>query len=106
MKTRSSKRALALAIPAPVKRAVYERDAGRCVYCLKPGLPEAHYIPRSRGGLGIEENVLTLCRACHDRFDHGTRFEREGMREFFREYLMSQYPEWNEDNLTYRKENI
>ena len=38
MKPRSSKRALALAIPAPVKRAVYERDAGRCVYCLSDGL--------------------------------------------------------------------
>lgn len=104
MRPVSSRRARALAIPAPVKRAVWERDGGRCVYCLQPGLPEAHFIPRSHGGLGIEENVLTLCRPCHDRFDHGTRHEREGMREYFAEYLRSRYPDWNEEILKYRKE--
>ena len=105
MKTRSSKRALALAIPATVKCAVNRRDGGRCVYCFARGLPEAHFIPRSKGGLGIEQNVLTLCRSCHDRFDNGDKETREGMREYFREYLQTQYPDWNEEKLIYRKEN-
>lgn len=105
MKPLSSRRAKALAISPGVKRIVNERDGGRCVYCGRPGLPEAHFIPRSRGGLGVPENVLTLCRACHDRFDNGGRYEREGMCEFFADYLQSKYPDWNEDNLTYRKEN-
>lgn len=106
MKSISSKRAKALAIPAAVKVAVNARDGGRCVYCLAPGLPEAHFIPRSKGGLGREENILTLCRSCHDRFDNGTKREREGMREYFREYLCVQYPEWDESKLIYHKEGL
>lgn len=105
MKALSSRLARAVAIQPGVKRAVYDRDGGRCVFCGRPGLPEAHFIPRSRGGLGVPKNVLTLCRPCHDRFDNGGAMEREGMREYFAEYLQSKYPDWNEDNLTYRKEN-
>lgn len=100
----SSKRAKALSIPSSVKHIVYERDRGLCVYCRKPGLPEAHYIPRSKGGLGIPENVLTLCRPCHDKYDNGRIEVREGMREYFQEYLQSIYPNWNEDELIYRKD--
>ena len=103
MNTYSSRRAKACAIPSYVKQIVFNRDNGRCVYCGRPGLPEAHFISRSKGGLGVKENILTLCRPCHDRFDHGTREEREGMREFFREYLMTQDPEWDEEKLIYRR---
>lgn len=102
---RSSKRAKALAITEETRQKVWCRDAGRCVYCRRPGNPEAHFIPRSKGGLGIPENILTLCRPCHDRFDHGTRAEREGMREFFREYLKSYHPGWDEEKLIYHKED-
>lgn len=103
MRAISSKRAKACAIPASVKMIVTHRDEGRCIYCGKAGLPEAHFIPRSRGGLGVPQNILTLCRDCHDKFDHGDRATREGMREFFREYLQSHYSDWNENNLIYRR---
>lgn len=106
MKYRSSKRAKALAISPETREKVWIRDGGLCVCCRKPGLPEAHFIPRSKGGLGIPENILTLCRPCHDRFDRGTKKEREGMREFFREYLMNIYPEWDEKKLIYHKEGL
>lgn len=103
-----------LEIPKGVKKAVAERDSidGHpcCVFCGKPAptstplaFSVAHFIPRSQSGLGIEENILTLCWDCHMRFDQST--ERENMRMFFREYLMSKYPEWNEENLIYKKEN-
>ena len=105
MKARSSKRALALAITPQVKRIVWHRDGGLCVYCGAAGNPEAHFIPRSKGGLGIEQNILTLCRPCHDKYDNGPRPVREGMREFFSEYLSSKYTDWNEADLIYRKEN-
>ena len=106
MKYRSSKRAMALAITEETRQKVWCRDAGRCVYCRRPGNPEAHFIPRSQGGLGIPENILTLCRKHHDMFDHGTREQRELMRQRFREYLKYFYPDWDETKLIYHKEGI
>lgn len=103
MRNISSKRAKALAISTGVKHIVFERDGGICIHCGSWGAPDAHFIPRSKGGLGVPENILTLCRECHDKYDNGTRLQREGMREEFREYLMSKYPNWDESNLIYRK---
>ena len=106
MKSLSGKRARACALSGGVKREVWERDGGLCVWCHKPGNPEAHFIPRSKGGLGIPENVLTLCRECHNKYDNGTRAEREERREYFREYLKSIYPGWDENKLIYHKEGL
>lgn len=92
-------------ITPEVKRAVFERDGGVCLWCGRWGIPEAHFIPRSKMGLGVEENILTLCRPCHDLFDRGTRKQRESMREHFRNYLKSCYPKWDEEKLYYRKDN-
>ncbi|WP_073083036.1 HNH endonuclease [Sporobacter termitidis] len=98
-----SKRTKALAIPKSVKDAVWNRDDRKCVYCGGTYLafPEAHFIPRSHGGLGVEQNVLTLCRVCHDTYDHTHR--RDEMRAFFADYLAAHYPGWNEQNLIYRR---
>ena len=102
-----SKRSEACKIDKSVKDAVFARDGGCCVWCGRSGayvLPEAHFVPRSKGGKGIEENVLTLCRyTCHEQFDHGDRNERVNMREHFREYLKSKYPDWDETKLYYHK---
>ena len=95
-----NKRTKALAITQAVKRKVLERDE-YCVWCGREGAPNAHYISRAQGGLGIEQNVLTLCTECHRRYDQST--DRRLMREYFREYLQSKYPDWCEDNLIYRK---
>ena len=35
------------------------------------GIPNAHFIPRSAGGLGIEENIFTACQDCHREQDNG-----------------------------------
>lgn len=97
-----SKRAKALQIPPKVKEAVWERDGGCCVYCgSHAAAPVAHYIARSHGGLGIEENILTLCQNCHRKYDQSTK--RNEMKDFFRDYLKSKYPEWDETNLIYRR---
>ena len=97
-----AKRTKALEIPPEVKKAVYERDGGACVWCAERGEPNAHYIPRSHGGLGIEENILTLCWDCHLRYDQS--INRRKMGEFFKTYLQSKYPEWDEEKLIYKKE--
>lgn len=108
MKRVSSKQAIAHSITKEVKEKVWDRDGGQCVFCgtCYNVAPEAHFIPRSKGGLGIEENVLTLCRRCHNRYDFGPRYDREAMREFFEDYLEDCYPEWDETKLIYHKEGL
>lgn len=95
-----NRRTKALQIPPKVKERVLWRDKW-CVWCGKPGQPNAHFISRAQGGLGIEENILTLCPECHRRYDQTT--DRAEMREYFKEYLQSKYPEWDENKLYYKK---
>lgn len=97
-----TRRAKACDFPKAVKERIGERDGGLCVLCGRPGQPNAHYIPRSHGGLGIEENGLTLCWPCHQRFDNSP--DRPYLREKIRDYLMTHYPVWDEQNLYYRKD--
>ena len=96
-----SERTKALEISKAVKARVYERDGGCCVLCGKPGIPEAHFISRGQSGLGIEQNVITLCRDCHRRYDQ--TIERQEIREILAEYLQSKYPDWDESKLIYKK---
>ena len=103
MKRISSDRAKATQITKSVKQIVFDRDKGLCVVCGRPGLPEAHYIPRSKGGLGIEQNIVCLCRECHDRFDFGDGETMAAIDEAIRFHLMECYPDWNVEELTYKK---
>lgn len=96
-----SRRTKALEIPQAVKARVYERDGGCCIWCGSPmGQPNAHYVPRSKGGLGIEENILTLCWPCHMKYDQST--DRKDMGRYFMGYLINEYPEWDESKLYYK----
>jgi len=96
------KRTQALSIPPTVKRAVYERDGGCCILCGRRGNPEAHYIPRSQGGLGIEENIVTLCRDCHRRLDATT--ERPKILALVAAYLDEIYPNYPDEKRRYKHE--
>jgi len=96
-----SKRSKATDIPKNVKLSVFERDGGRCIICGHRGNPNAHYIPRSDMGLGIEQNVVTLCEFCHHTYDNGSMRDEYG--RLIRDYLKLQYPNWNEENLRYNK---
>ena len=103
MKRISSKRAKATQITKKVKQAVYERDKGLCVVCGRRGFPEAHYVPRSAGGLGIEQNIVCLCREHHDQYDFGDGETMAAIGGVIREHLKKCYPDWNEDDLVYKK---
>lgn len=107
MKTKRSK---ATDISMSVKNKVWERDNGRCVVCGNNYnvMPNAHYISRAKGGLGIEQNIVTLCtdltiNKCHSKFDNGTKQQKEEIRKIIREYLKSNYDNWNEKKLYYKK---
>lgn len=93
----------ATAIPASVKQTVYQRDGGRCIFCGKNGQPVAHIVRRSRGGMGIAENIITACPSCHREFDEGKRGAE--MMEIAVEYIKGFYPDWDEEKVKYKKWN-
>lgn len=106
---RKTRRAKALDITQATKRRVWERDGGRCIICGgRTAMPNAHFIPRSKGGLGIEQNIVTLCtelseNQCHRRFDFGDAEERAAIGALIEDYLREKYPGWNKKDLVYRK---
>lgn len=60
-----------------IRRAVAERSAWRCVYCLRPLAEGAehpadrptvdHVVPRARGGTSRRRNLVAACRPCNGR---------------------------------------
>lgn len=91
-------------ISPEVKRKVLKRDNYCCVLCGNPNAKaEAHFISRARGGLGIEQNIVTLCRLCH--FDYDNSPKRNDIRDILRRYLIYCYGEsWKEEDLIYKKD--
>lgn len=87
---------------------VFERDKG-CVLCLALGIHKNllkgginvlechHYTSRGKLGLGIEQNLVMLCKYHHQ--------EETKYREEIKKYLQSKYPNWNEEDLKYKKGN-
>jgi len=103
-----SKRTKATDISMSVKKKVWERDNGCCVICDNNYnvMPNSHYIRRSHGGLGIEQNVFTACtnfteNKCHERWDRYkcTDDEIERVKNHFRMH----YPNWDNMILVYKK---
>ena len=105
-------RTRATGITIRVKEEVADRDSFDgwpcCILCGLPtpannrlAFSNAHYINRAQGGLGVEENILTLCPGCHYRYDHTT--DRAMLKPFFGRYLREHYPGWEESKLIYKK---
>lgn len=110
-----SKQARAHDFTPAERAAVRERDFNECIFCrigyqLKKTTEYGrstkelmHYIPRSRGGLGIRQNAAVGCTDHHRMLDNGAGGEREEMLALFRGYLQGLYPDWNEQDLVYSK---
>lgn len=97
-----SKRTKACEIPQRVKYRVWERDGHRCIFCGSyKASPEAHIVSRAHGGLGIEKNIVTVCRRCHDRMDNS--IHRPEMIQAAKEYVIRYYGSWSEDECTYKR---
>lgn len=105
MKCKKHTRTKATQIQKYVKEIVWYRDKRRCIFCGKL-VPifnaNAHFIPRSSGGRGIEENMFTACDSCHDKQDNGLNTKEYDERA--EKYLKSIYgASWNKENLIYKK---
>lgn len=96
------KRSRACDISKKVRYIVVERDRGRCIWCGKPYAQICHYISRGSNGLGIHENLVCGCYECHREADQGTRSEE--LKQKMKSYLRRQYPNWNEAELRYKKD--
>lgn len=59
-------------LPAALRRAVIERDGGRCRWCGATNRgADLHHIEYRRGvAYDVLENLVSLCRSCHS-FVHG-----------------------------------
>lgn len=54
------------------------------------------------GGMGIEENIVTLCPKCHYEEDFGQ--DTKLYEEYIENYLKSIYgANWNKEKLIYKK---
>ena len=99
-----NKRTKALQIPMKVKKCVWDRDGGECIICRNPNAdPSCHYIRRSKGGLGIKENIVTLCARHHMMLDSPNSPEQKLLRIKVREYLERHYPGFPDEKRIYRK---
>lgn len=92
-------------IPKKVKIAVWNRDKHKCIFCGKEVdlfYANAHFIPRSAGGLGIEENIFTACDNCHREQDNGKDtklYDKKAEKHLKRIYGAN----WDKKKLVYKK---
>lgn len=90
-----SKRSKATDITVQTKHEVLIRDNGCCILCGRQGSPNAHVVPRSNRGLGIKENIVTLCHECHYSMDFTSN--RKAMLKQCEEYLENEYPSFHKN---------
>lgn len=99
------KRTKATDIDTKLKKVVWERDGHKCIFCGKMvsvNCANAHYTKRSQGGLGIEENIVTLCSECHFQEDFGKHTKL--YEDYIEKYLKRIYGEnWSKEKLIYKK---
>lgn len=96
-----SQRTRACEISPEVRGIVEKRDGYCCIFCGAPGRGEAHFVNRSQGGLGIPENIITICRFCHNQMDNGMASKLYRIKA--EEYLKAHYPDWDVSKLVYNK---
>lgn len=100
------KRTQATKISLKVRKEVMERDRHRCIVCgVSHSLQCAHiFYNRSHGGLGIKENLVMLCAACHMKLDNGLKKHSDPISIITKSYLRNKYPNLDESKLKYRKD--
>ncbi len=94
---------------------IWERQYGECLFCSIDYHMQSstqmgydikdimHFIPRSQGGLGVEQNGVLGCRYHHMLLDNGNKGLRDEMLQIMEEHLRMSYPGWNREELIYKK---
>lgn len=106
-RTKKSERTKACSIPESVKLEVWNRDNHQCVFCKKTvphRCANSHIIPRSQGGLGIPENIITVCPECHHEQDNGKNTEYYD--KLAKLYIENIYKNWEKEKVIYKKYEI
>ena len=84
------------------RRDVLVRDNGKCIFCgTIYSLTMCHVIPRSKMGLGIEQNLVSGCLNCHHEFDN--TINRPKYMAIAKEYLKRFYPLFKDEDRVYKK---
>ena len=98
-----------------IRKKIFYRDGQQCVFCkinyhmecrsemLLEIVDTMHFVNKSQGGLGIEENGVTGCRYHHGLLDNGHVGLRDEMLEMMEEHLKNCYPDWDKAKLVYNK---
>ena len=111
-----SRRSRACEFSAKARREIKERDGG-CIFCRLGYMPPPedefylsthtyqimHFIPRSKGGLGIPENGAVGCIWHHGMLDNGSSGLRDDMLVIFEAYLRARHEDWDRKRLIYDK---
>ena len=92
-------------IKPKVREIVKRRDDFRCVYCGTTYMLQlAHvFVNRSHGGLGVEQNLVTLCLPDHMSLDNGKLEKAQPIKEVCESYLLKCYPDFDFTKLKYKK---
>lgn len=105
-----------LQFSAKTKKAIYERDGDMCIFCrmnyhmegtscFEYALKDCmHFVNKSAGGLGIEQNGVTGCRYHHGLLDNGSHGLRIEMLQIMENHLKDCYPDWDKNKLKYGKD--
>lgn len=105
IKGKKHKMTKATDISQAVKKEVWERDGHKCIFChidVPISNANAHFIPRSAGGLGIPQNVFTACNECHQEQDNGKNTKKYD--ELAENHLKNYYKDsWDKSKLIYKK---
>ena len=101
--------------PQSVRKKIVERDEDQCLFCRMDYHMECrsevlyrlrnimHFVNKSQGGLGVEENGVVGCQYHHGLLDNGHLGLRDEMLEIMETHLKSHYPDWDKSKLVYRK---
>lgn len=117
MKRKQHTRNKRLQFDTKTKQRIVERDM-YCIFCKMDyhmeraeqyacSIPDImHYINKSAGGLGIEQNGVLGCRYHHMLLDNGNKGYRSEMLGIMRAYLQKMYRDWDEKKLYYDKYDL